>query len=275
MKKLIYGVLAITLIGGAFYACNKENNNQRSGNIISMQDDEREFIKALEEKIAVIKKNHVPSKNSSIDPTYSNNQFDYIGVNHNVQLGQIHNHPNFTKDAQVTLQVFNSVHLSNTGKPIITDINAALSSTSEYFEAVVENGEVSETWINSLSIPNLEKQTLNLYFATMYGTNDIQLRVNLSKGMELAVKNSFLHSSASKERLLTTFAIFRHSTVYWSTFDGYAGLSPLSEAIDALVAEWCMDGTISSPSGYDISCPGVANGIGAAVSAIFDVVHRM
>jgi hypothetical protein len=107
----------------------------------------------------------------------------------------------------------------------------------------------------------------------MYSTDNIQLRVALSKVMEVAVKNSWLFNSASKERLLTTFAIFRHSTVYWSDFDGYAGLSSFSEAVDALVAEWCMDGTIA-PSGYDVSCPGVANQIGSAVSAVFDVLFR-
>jgi hypothetical protein len=272
MKKLVYGGLFLLIIGVVMYGCKKEtlpgNQNQTEN-----AEAERLFIENLTSEIENVKEYFVETKSSSVDPTFPTNPFDAVGVEHNVQLAAIHNHSGFVKDAETTLQIFNSNHRESTGKPIITDLEDALSSTTDFISAVIQNGELNYNWINSLNIPFLEKGTLTLYFQTMYSTDNIQLRVALSKVMEVAVKNSWLFNSASKERLLTTFAIFRHSTVYWSDFDGYAGLSSFSEAVDALVAEWCMDGTIA-PSGYDVSCPGVANQIGSAVSAVFDVLFR-
>lgn len=272
MKKVMYGGLFLLTMGVAMYGCKKEmqpgNHNQTENT-----QEERLFIENLTSELKSAKQQFVATKAKSVDPTFSTNPFDAVGVEHNIQLAAIHNHPDFVKDAETTLQIFNSNHRASTGKPIITDMEAALSSTTDFISAVISNGELNYNWINGLAIPFLEKQTLIVYFQTMYSTDNIELRVALSKVIEVSVKNSWLFNSASKERLLTSFSIFRHSTVYWSDFDEYAGLSPFSEAVDALVAEWCMDGTIGV-EGYDVSCPGVANQVGSAVSAVFDVLFR-
>ena len=265
MKKVIYGSLFLASICIGIMGCQKEFQPNGEEDDTAMQ--ERLFLENLKAELEETKLTFQTTK-SSVNPAFPANPFDAVGIKHNVDLEAIHSHPNFIKDPMVALQVFNQNHRDNTGMAIVTNSEGALQTITRYSSGVISNDQLNYDWMNSLNVSFVERQTLALYFTSVYSTDNINLRVALSKVIEVAVKNSFFYNGASKERLLSCFSIFRHSTVYWDDFDGYAGLNPYSAAVDALVAFGCV--YMGEWNGFDIGCPGVAGGIAAVVSAVFD-----
>jgi hypothetical protein len=215
----------------------------------------------------------VETRSGGANPAFPANPYDFIGAEHNVRMEFVHNHENFTKDASKALEIYDGYFVLNNKKNIITDNAKALSSANNYYSKVVKDGQMNYEWINSLPIPEIEKQITVLYYTTLLDIDNINLRIGLSKSTEAIVINSDL-SADSKERLLRGFAIFRYSSSYWSNFEIYPGLSPLSEAVDAWVTNLCMDGDISI-EGMDVTCPGTAYQIGAAFSIVFDILTRI
>lgn len=112
MKKSIYVGVFLIFAGTTFIGCEKENSDSYQGNIQNKSNlsvGESEFMIELIENINRTK-NNFQSNKSVVDPSYSTNPYDQIGIDHNSQLTELHNHPEFTLDGKRIVQLFNDIH---------------------------------------------------------------------------------------------------------------------------------------------------------------------
>lgn len=275
MKKLIYGGLFLALVGIVFVGCKKEESKvlrKQNSHDSKLTTNEQKFLSDLKITIKQKSSNFVYTKSTEVDPSFQDNPYDYIGSNHNSQLNELHNNPNYNDNPIDVINLFNDLN-SKKGHPLYNNSEQVLSDINYYkSEVFTEQNNISNDWINSLSSPFFEKQTLKLYFLSVSSSDNLQLRIAISKVIESAVKESPFYSSESKRRLLTLASIFRYSSSYWTDFGNSTPQEiDIFSKFDAAIAERCMDGTYM-PDGYDVSCSGIANQVGSLYSAVFRIM---
>lgn len=148
-------------------------------------------------------------------------------------------------------------------------MDSAFNELKSFGDRVIVNDTISALWIESLLISELEKSILHTYFYEVASTDDIAMRIDISKSTEDDVIATIHLENDAKERLLQCFSLYRYSTYYWDSFEGYEGMSPWSQFVDALISQGCVEGHFTG-SGIDVSCSGAAYFIGSLGSALAD-----
>jgi hypothetical protein len=144
------------------------------------------------------------------------NPFDHHGIEHNSILSHLH-------DIEAT-----QGDLSHLISEFEDHTNLEVYKSPSYFEQLVSdikseiydsNYEYIPDFMNSFQgrLPQLEINIVNSYFETIAVCDTLDVRINMSKAAESFVINSDSLTSESKDRMLLTFALYRHSTCFWDS----------------------------------------------------------
>lgn len=266
MKKIIFGSLFLGVTGIAILSCKKENNLNLESNDVTHEN----VAEQISIELDILKRQFETAK-TTVDPSFSYDPHDAIGAEHNLKLAAIHDHADFELDVMNILEIFDeNTYRDNLTHPITNFVDAE-NTVTNFVNTVLPNGEPDYEWFNTLDISKLEKDILVTYFQNMYSTNDIDLRIEMSKVVERIVADNATLSTDSKERMLIQFAIFRHSSHYWENFDDYAAVGPFAAYCDAVMMDLCLSGDFM-PGGIDLSCSGSAYQFSQLFSAVVDAL---
>ncbi len=175
--------------------------------------------------------NYIPNA-KSIGVNFEMNPFDSIGIKHNVTVKQF----------------FEEGYLAGDIATLIEGLKAKVEFTKEpnfYPEMIkslksktyTEDMKYNPLFINTVGehIPEIEKGLVNSYFEILSGIKDVNLRISISKEAEIFILNNIELKDDSKKRILTTFALYRHSTSFWDDKTNPQGLSMRQcDILDAL-----------------------------------------
>lgn len=197
MKK-IFVLLLSTIVCFTISSCQKYKENTR--------DITSQLVTAMNTL-------NNPEKNNS-DVSFPENPFDEAGIIHNELITNILNEGYWKDDSLKFIEGFNlhtnfNIQNLNIFRQIMNDC---------YPLAFDENGNYSNDFVNQLeNIPELEKQTLNIFFTEMEKYEDYSDKIYASKNAEIFILDNQDYTSSMRERLLSAMAIYRYSLYLWHT----------------------------------------------------------
>jgi len=200
MKKISIIVASLLLVSGViFYSCTKDKNIKES-----KKDIVNEFVETLNSSKASF-------QSKSLEIGYPENPYDSMGIIHNNILEKVNNHNSLNTNIYEAISFLE--HIFN--KQL--DDNFYINEFKKFKLQIIINDTAYNTeFINSLTnISNEEKGLVNNYFLILLHSKDINEVIYLSKVAELYIINNTNLSSKEKERILSTFAIFRNSSSFW------------------------------------------------------------
>ncbi len=206
MKKTTIIISSLIILAGViFYSCSKEDKQiNKTQNVVN---DFKQIINNVD----------ITSFNKAIDVYFPENPYDSIGILHNIVLQKLN---------EQNLLLYNS-----NIKDVISSLEIIFNKTlndNDYIgyvkqlksEIIINEVDYNESFINSLNTLTIdEKEIVNNYFLTMFSTTDVGGIIAKSKAAEHFIINSNSFSNIEKERMLKTFAIFRHSSSFWADFN--------------------------------------------------------
>ncbi len=170
---------------------------------------------------------------------YEINPYDSIGFKHNITIDLIFTEGFLSKDISYLLEgLTKHTGLTFTESPDFYPIMMKSLAKMVYFSDMSYN----PFFINTIggNFPEIEKSVINLFFGNIISIKDPNERIFKSKKAEEFIINSSDFSNESKKRILTTFALYRYSTYYWSDKKNPLGLCmqqcDLIDAIGAYIA---------------------------------------
>lgn len=247
---LTLGVSALLFLG----SCEKvkktsptESNNHESEAIMASM--ERSVAEASKETYGAVQHNQY-SRTSTDYPAFTSNPFNSAGLEHNNYLDFMKSQPDFDPNHNIELntRLFNRLRGLRGIAPqpqslLIADMQNIVSKLYTREGSTIQ---YKISFFDGLAIPTLEKSIAKLYFSTMNGQQaNVYERVALSKVIETevnAINNADLLSAESKQRLLSSFAVYRYSTYYWNvenpTPPNSNYIYPIGDYIDCAIYNW-------------------------------------
>lgn len=150
----------------------------------------------------------------TIDCSNRNNPKDHAGIMHNLILEDLYNENYITDSIEYLIEGFELVsgyEVEESASFIVELFNHIDSLVYDEF------GRYSRNFLNTLSseLPSNELEIMNEFFENVDGCDTLHLRISMALATEGFVITSTSLSSESKDRMLTTLSIYRHSTCFW------------------------------------------------------------
>jgi hypothetical protein len=161
--------------------------------------------------------NIMPSENyTSVSKSGDINPHDHWGEKHYDGMYYVVNHPNYSNNKYAIYNLLDSFAINSNWS---TFGDTALVSFAQNSPSVILNsqGFIKSSFYNSLEgkIPATEFALFKLYYDSIPYIINLNDRVEASLAFEQNVNNTML-ARAQKERLLRSYAIYRHSTIFWN-----------------------------------------------------------
>ncbi|PHR47973.1 MAG: hypothetical protein COA32_05430 [Fluviicola sp.] len=266
--------VSFILAGGLFTSCEKEEVIGFSPN-----DSSDENLKSeLEELFEETREEHNFSLKSSgqLNVPLSNkkNPFDIVGEKHNEALDLIRSQSSSDFDiCQLTDLINREYNLNNAFN--CSDINNSFDSGKDlFFNGNNYSSQLFDNLLSNNEISTNERNILNSTTIAVFGANNMNQKIALLKAAENYTRNYPHISEESRDRILTSFAIFRYSSFYWEieeADDVELACSVCVAAADAYAYYWALN----SPDVDDnvIQDNATAYSFSSLVSRVAEVIY--
>jgi len=213
IKQCFYFALITVASVCVLNSCSKDENNV-SNNDSKVLNDFRNVINN--------NTNYTSNRKSSC-VNFEMNPFDSIGIKHNATVKHFFEEGSLSGDISSLLQGLKKyANVEFTEEPGFYPEMIKSLKNKVYKEDMKYNPE----FINTVGshIPDIEKALVNSYFESLTGIKDVNQRISISKDAELFILDNKDLKDESKKRILTTFALYRHSTSFWDDKTNPQGL---------------------------------------------------
>ena len=268
--------LSVILAGGIFTSCKKENvlttspNNNYDENLES--ELEELFLQTKEEHSQNLKSSNqlnVPLPNKK-------NPYDIVGVKHNEALDLIRSQNNSKFDiCQLTDLIQREYDVKNAFS--CSDISNTFNSGRDmFFNNNNYSSQLFDNLLDENKISANERNILNSTTSAIFNANNMNQKIALLKASENFTRNYPHISEDARQRILTSFAIFRYSSFYWEIDEAdevELACSVCVAAADAYAYYWALN----SPDVDDnvIQDNATAYSFSSLVSSVAEVIYTV
>jgi len=270
MKKIKFSLVAFFAITLLSNSCKKDTtllNHVRTESTINIENS---LAGDFKKEILNFKQSQVEYEGTSSRtgyPGFPQNPYDDIGYNHNnvitfVRSSQGYNSANFDFIYNKSILYTESV-LKDKFTYSMQSLNKAFETGIK--KLFINKHEINFDYINSIKeISQNEKSILFLFVNEIANENNVHVRIAKAKVSENFIKNRSDLMQNEKDRLYRFFAVYRYSTLYWSSNSTITDKT-IGDLADAMFEYICINEGIGE-------CAGSCGTLSGLVSMLYEML---
>ncbi len=251
MKKIIYGAIVIAVVSMFTYSCNNYDELDDTTDVSKVASD----LQTIFDEIKANKGN-VAARTSYVSVANANNPLDSVGELHNDGLDFLiglsldeSNMCNSLPEINSEFGAHIGLSCNETLSVLDTLVGGALKEDYDYSSEYLENLYITR------KISYDEFSVMNTTISNVYDM-DLSQKIESIKAAEKYVIESTVLTTAEKDRVLGSFAVYRYSSFYWEneytgTWRAQDGYGLIGSMVDMMAFYWASYQSLDSSAFQD------------------------